>query len=89
MAAQRITLPDGRECEVEYRDTFETVKEDWNEYMVDGNIHVRFKAVAGRIGLLVDPDTKARVMNDDGTPAVLVVSQNLVISSLSQEGRTH
>lgn len=86
---ERIVLPDGQEREVEYLDDFETVREPWSEYIVQGDIRIRFKPVVSRIGLLVDPATKKPTLNPDGTPAVMVQSQNFVITHRVKQGRTN
>ena len=86
---ERIVLPDGQEREVDYLDDFETVREPWSEYIVQGNIRIRFKPVVSRIGLQIDPTTKKPMLNPDGTPAVMVQSQNIVIASRIKQGRTH
>lgn len=86
---ERIVLPDGQEREVEYLDDFETVRELWSEYIVQGDIRIRFKPVVSRIGLQVDPTTKKPMLNHDGTPAVVVQSQNIVITSRVKQGSTN
>ncbi len=50
---------------------FEVVREDWNEYALDGGIRVRVKASVAKIGRQLDADGNYTV-NDYGEPAVLV-----------------
>lgn len=50
---------------------FRVVREDWNEYALDGGIRVRVKASVAKIGRQIDAVGNFAV-NDYGEPAVLV-----------------
>lgn len=51
--------------------SFQVVKEDWNEYVLDDGTNVRVKASVAKIGRQVDADGNYSV-NDYGEPAILV-----------------
>jgi len=50
---------------------FEVVREDWNEYALEGGVRVRVKASDAKIGRQVDAAGNYTV-NEHGEPAVLV-----------------
>ena len=68
--------------------SFEVVREDWNEYALDGGIRVRVKASVAKIGRQVDEDGNYTV-NDYGEPAVLVRYALEVVTGRSSDDGSH
>lgn len=58
--------------------SFETVREDWNEYRLANGMLIRIKVVPSRIHLLLD-DNGNPLTDATNAPLVGVVSSNVVV----------
>lgn len=77
---RKIRTPDGREVEATVR-TFRTESEHFNEYLVDDNTVIKLKVVVTEI-LRAEGEYA-----DDGNPAYLVRTQNVVAVDAPDEIR--
>ena len=74
---------DGKEITAK-EETFTTVKEGWNEYLLDSGVRVRVKIAVAKIGRQVNADGTYK-NNEYKDPAVLVRYNVEVVTSLEKD----
>jgi hypothetical protein len=74
-------MPTGLQEFDAYELTYETIKEDWNQYRLPDGRLVRVKVIVSRIAQVVDADGNEQ-LNPDGSPFLILSNRVEVVAEI-------
>ena len=77
----RTLMPTGLQEFDAYELTYETIKEDWNQYRLPDGRLVRVKVFASRIAQVVDADGNEQ-FNPDGSPFLILSNRVEIVAEI-------